>query len=457
MRVGDVDAAGFGRYQADNYDELIDHPFEIGSHQVVDFDAAGVPHRLVVAGRFEADLDRVATDLTQLCTAQIDFFGRPPPFAHYIFLGLAVGNGYGGLEHRASSSLVFRRTDLPKAGEPGVPRDYQRFLGLASHEYFHSWHIKRSKPAAFTPYRLDRRNHTRLLWVFEGITSYYQERFLLTSGVLGIDAYLRRIAESMTRVYRAPGRHRQSLAASSFNAWDRLYKPDPNSPNTDISYYSKGALVALALDLTLRCADSPKTTLDEIVLELWRRYGSQDIGLPEDGFEQLAVELGGSEIESFLSAAVRGTGDIDLAALMHDFGLRFGLRQSEGPQDTGGTPPKLETPRLSLGASFEPNGAGLKLLSVFDGQPAQAAGLAPGDIIVALDQIQATAATIGDRLARYDEGDEIVVSFFRGDELGETRLRIACAPADTCYIEIDESATPEAVARRHAWLGDTEA
>jgi predicted metalloprotease with PDZ domain len=455
MRAAVVDGSGFGRYLADDYDELIDHPFEIGKHAIVEFDAAGVWHRLVVAGRFDADLDRVATDLTQLCTAQIDFFGRPAPFPNYSFLGLAVGNGYGGLEHRASSSLVFRRTDLPKPGDPGVSREYQRFLGLVSHEYFHSWHIKRSKPAAFMPYRLDRRNHTRLLWVFEGITSYYQERFLLVSGLLGAEAYLRRIAEGMTRVYRAPGRHRQSLESSSFNAWDRLYKPEPNSPNQDISYYSKGALVALALDLTLRRADPPTVTLDDIVLELWRRFGSQGIGLPEDGFERLATELGGYGIGEFLSAAIRGTADVDLEPLFADFGLRFALRQSEGTQDAGGTPPKLETPRLALGAAYEASGAGLRLLAVFDGQPAQSAGLATGDIIVAVDRIQASIGTIGETLARYDAGDEVDVSFFRGDELSETRLCLERAPADTCFIEIDASAGPVELARREAWLGET--
>ncbi|MDH3441967.1 MAG: peptidase M61, partial [Gammaproteobacteria bacterium] len=321
MQSVDIDAQGFGRYGAADYDELIDHPYEIGVHASVEFEAAGVPHRLVIAGRIDTDLERIAADLSQLCTAQIEFFGRPAPFANYTFLGLAVGNGYGGLEHRASSSLIFRRTDLPKPGEPGIPRDYQRFLGLVSHEYFHSWHIKRSKPAAFMPYRLDRRNHTELLWVFEGITSYYQELFLLRSGLLGSDAFLRRIGELLTRVYRAPGRQYQSLASSSFNAWDHLYKPEANNANTGVSYYSKGALVALALDLTLRL--NTRVTLDTIVLELWRRFGSQGIGLPEDGFEALAAELGGEGIGGFFAPAIRGTVDLDLAGLLQPFGLKF--------------------------------------------------------------------------------------------------------------------------------------
>ena len=447
-----VDAAGFGRYQAADYDELIDHPFEIGVHTTVEFKAAGVPHRFVIAGRHDADTDRLATDLAQLCTAQIDFFGRPAPFERYAFLGLAVGNGYGGLEHRDSSSLIFKRTDLPKPGESGVPRDYQRLLGLVSHEYFHNWHVKRSKPAAFVPYRLDRRNHTRLLWVFEGITSYYQELFLIRSGLLGREALFRRLGETLTRVYRVPGRRRQNLADSSFNAWDQLYKPDANSINAVISYYSKGALVALALDLKLRAAGTG--SLDTIVRALWQRYGSRGEGLPEDGFEALAVETGGEDLREFFAAAIRGREDPDLASLFAPFGIRFRLRQSEGARDAGGTPPTLKRTRLSLGAVLEPQVSGLKLASVFDSQPAEAAGLAPGDIIVALDGIQAVGDTLEDRLGRYDEGDEIVVSYFRSDLLGETRLTLAAAPADTCYLEPDPAPPPAAAALSRAWLGD---
>ncbi len=452
MPAVETDADGFGRYRAADYDELIDHPVEIGRHAVVDFEAAGVPHRLVVTGRCEdADLERVAVDLSQLCTAQIDFFGRPPPFDAYVFLGLAVGDGYGGLEHRASSALIFRRTDLPLPGETDISRDYQRFLGLCSHEYFHSWHIKRSKPAAFMPYRLDGRNHTRLLWVFEGITSYYQELFLVRSGLLGTEAFLRRIAELATRVYRVPGRHRQSLAEASFNAWDGLYKPEANSVNAGVSYYGKGALVALALDLTLRLGG--EVALDDIVRALWQRFGSQDVGLPEEGFEDLAAEVAGESIREFLAAAVRGTADPDLASLFAGFGLGFRVRQAEGPRDSGGTPPTLERPRLALGAGIEADGAGLRLTTVLDGQPAQAAGLAPGDIIVAVDRIRVTTENLETRLGRYEAGDEVSVSFIRGDELRETGLRLAPAPADTCYIEIDGDAPPEALARRHAWLG----
>jgi predicted metalloprotease with PDZ domain len=448
-----VDERGFGRYRAESYDELIDHPFEIGRFERVDFDAAGVPHRLVIAGRFDTDLERVAADLRQLCETQIDFFGRPAPFDRYWFLGLAVGDGYGGLEHRASSSLIFDRDDLPKPGETGVPPEYQRFLALASHEYFHAWHVKRTKPAAFIPYRLDRRNHTRLLWVFEGITSYYQDLFLLRSGLIGRDAYLKRVGQTLTRVYRTPGRFRQTLSDSSFNAWDVLYKPEPNAPNASISYYVKGALVALALDLELRRRSS--ASLDDVVRELWRRYGAKGVGVPEDGFEALAEEVGGIELREFFDRAIRGTDDLPLAALLAEFGIELGLRPQTGPEDRGGTPPprRAETPPLTLGATYRARPEGVELTAVLDGGPAQRAGLAPGDVLIALDRLKVSERNLKRRIARFEADERVTATIFRGDELLEVDLVLGAAPADTCWLRVVDVAAAEAVARRDAWLG----
>lgn len=447
-----IDDAGFGTYRAADYDELLDHPFEISDFESVEFEAAGVPHRLVVAGRFESDLERVAADLRQLCETEIAFFGAPAPFDRYCFLCLAVADGYGGLEHRASSSLIFGRDDLPRPGETGVPLEYQRFLALASHEYFHTWHVKRTKPAAFMPYRLDRRNHTRLLWVFEGMTSYYQELMLLRSGLVSRQAFLQRLGELLTRVYRTPGRSLQSLADSSFNAWDVLYKPEPNHPNASISYYTKGAVVALALDLTLRTGPSGKS-LDDVVRELWARYGAKNVGVPEDGLEALAVELGGRELEEFFDRMVRGTSDPPLAELLAQLGIALELRASTGPDDRGGTPRAGNAAPLWLGASHRAKDQGIELTAVFTDGPAERAGLEPGDVLIALDRLRVSDRNLKRRLARFEPGERVTASYFRGDELVESGLVLQPAPQDTCWLQVDERAGRAAAERRKAWLG----
>jgi predicted metalloprotease with PDZ domain len=456
MQPVDTDARGFGSYRASDYDELIDHPVEISEFASVPFQAAGVPHRLVIAGRHESDLARVASDLRTLCETHIGFFGPPPPFDRYWFLGLAVGDGYGGLEHRASSSLIFSRSDLPRPDEPGMPADYQRFLGLVSHEYFHTWHVKRIKPHAFVPYRLDQRNHTRLLWVFEGVTSYYQDLLVLRSGLVGVDAYLARLGELLTRVYRVPGRRRQTLADASFDAWDVYYKPEANSANASVSYYAKGALVALALDLTLRRDSRGRSSLDDVMAELWRRYGRGPDGVPEDGFEALAVEIGGPALAEFFARAVRGTEDLPLGPLLEEFGVLLGFRPATGADDRGGTGPRVNSGNgesLGLGAIYRSRDGGIELTQVLDGGPAQSAGLNPGDLLIALGDLRVSDRNLKSRLARLHAGRPIRVSFFRGDELLESIVTLEAARRDTCYLTLIAEPAAAVRARRKAWLG----
>jgi predicted metalloprotease with PDZ domain len=454
MAPRNVDGRGFGRYGASDYDELIDHPIEISNFAEVEFKAAGIAHRLLIAGRHSTDLERVATDLSQLCDEQQQFFGAPSPFDRYVFLATAVEKGYGGLEHRASSSLMFDPGDLPVVGEPGVPRDYQRFLSLCSHEYFHAWHVKQLKPAAFSPYRLNERNYTRQLWVFEGITSYYQDLMLLRAGLIGAEAYLNRLAQTLTRVYRTPGRAQQSLAESSFDAWDRLYKPEPNSPNATISYYTKGALVALALDLTVRSATGSTASLDRILTQLWTDYGRDRRGIAEGEFEAVAAAVAGIPLTEFFDQAVRGTDDLPLGPLLAAFGVNLEFRAALGPQDAGGSAPPPSGPApLGLGIAYRDGGLGLELTTVLDGGPAERAGLSPGDLLIAIGRRRVDAASLSRRLARFEAGDSVPVAYFRRGELAETELTLAPAPLDTCVLRLAAEADPAALALRQAWLG----
>ncbi len=451
MRAVRVDADGFGRYRADDYDELIDHPFEIGEFAEADFQAGGVPHRLVIAGRHQTNMDRIAADLARLCEAQIGFFGLPAPFRRYLFLGYAAGRGQGGLEHRASSSLMFSRDDLPARGRGGMSENYQRFLSLCSHEYFHAWNVKRIKPRAFSPYRLDRRNHTRLLWVVEGVTSYYEDLMLLKSGLIDAAGYLRGLGKKLTRVYQTPGRFRQSLAEASFDAWDRFYKPQPNSPNAEVSYYGKGALAALALDLTLR--KSSEVTLDTVMKALWERYGQTGEGMPEGAFEQVAQDLSGLDLEEFFAVAVRATEDLPLAALMADFGVNMELRRDKRFGQPGGGADGTVAPPLELGIRFRPHGAGLEVAVVLADSPAERAGVSPGDILIAINGLMLSEKNLLRRLARHEAGQTVRMVGFRDEELLEFPVTLAEAALDTCVLDFTDRPDADALARRQAWLG----
>jgi predicted metalloprotease with PDZ domain len=447
-------AHGFGRYRAESYDELIDHPVEASDFALAAFSAGGVRHEIAVTGQQDADLERVARDLARVCQWQVDLFGgakqSTAPFPRYLFQVTVTADGHAGLEHRSSTSLICRREGLPARGRPAVTDDYVDFLGLASHEYFHSWNVKRIKPAAFTPYDLSREAYTRQLWAFEGITSYYDDLALVRSGLIDAPRYLELVGRNVTSVLRTPGRHLQSIAESSFDAWIKFYRQDENAPNALISYYWKGALVALALDLTLRAAG--RTSLDAVMRTLWERYGRSGEGVPEDAIARVVDELAGSPLSAFFERYVDGTEDPPLDTLLDAFGIDWNLRAATGGGDRGGKPANGTAPACWLGAKI---GADQKLQAVYTGGPAERAGLAANDVLVAVDGIRASAATIGSLLVRRGPGDRIPVHAFRRDELIGVEIELASAPLDTCYLTLRENIPEAMLALRNAWLAGT--
>jgi predicted metalloprotease with PDZ domain len=443
-------AHGFGRYRAANYEALIDHPVEMSDFALAAFAAGGVRHEIAVTGRQDADLERLASDLARVCQWHIELFGgsgSAPPFDRYLFQVTALGDGYGGLEHRSSASLICRRDELPARGHPEITDNYLHFLGLASHEYFHAWNVKRIKPESFSPYDLARENYTRQLWAFEGITSYYDDLALVRCGLVDAARYLELLGRTITSVLRTPGRHVQSIADSSFDAWIKFYRPDENAPNAIISYYRKGALVALALDLMLRTSD--RGSLDAVMRTLWNRYGLRGIGVPEDGVENCVSEVAGADMHAFFDRYVRGTEDPPLGTLLEAFGIEWHLRAAANASDPGGKPATAPTPAIWLGARI---GSDLKLLNVFTGGPAERAGLAPHDVIVAIDGIRASIDAINALSMRRTPGESIGVHAFRRDELHVVELELTAAPLDTCYLSIKPDAAERAVTLRTGWL-----
>jgi predicted metalloprotease with PDZ domain len=441
----------FGTYAAANYDELIDHPVEMGAFSHATFEACGVTHHIAITGRHRTDMNRLCADLKRVCEWQIKLFEpatAAAPMGEYWFLVMAVGDGYGGLEHRASTALICNRDDLPNAllaGDRKIVNGYRRFLGLASHEYFHTWNVKRIKPEAFIPYDLTRENYTRQLWFFEGFTSYYDDLALVRSGLIEPLAYLEMIAENIGRVTSQAGRLKQSVAESSFDAWVKYYRQDENSPNAIVSYYQKGSIIGLALDLTIRLKTGGTKSLDDVMRALWNQYGKAGTGVPEGGVELVASQVSGVDLQPFFDHALRGTSDLDLATLFAGFAIEMQWKVP-GQQKADDPAPS------SLGAKItsEPNGDA-RLAQVFDGGAAQIAGLSAGDIVVAVDGLRITAGTLERRIKSYAPGSALVFTAFRRDELMSINVTLQPQPAQICSLTTAD--TPiDAKARRNAWL-----
>jgi predicted metalloprotease with PDZ domain len=353
---------GRGCYAAADYDELVDHPFELGEFWSGEFAAGGVPHRIVVSGAWPSfDGARLLADVQRICETQIAFWGEVP-FPHYCFLLNVVDEGGGGLEHRASTALLAARRELPRVGSAEQSDGYINLLSLFSHEYFHAWNVKRLRPAELARYDYERENYTQLLWFFEGFTSYYDELMLRRAGLIEAPRYLKLLAKTVSGVLATPGRRLHSLAEASFEAWTKFYRPDEHTPNLTVSYYGKGALVALALDLRLRAAGA---SLDALMRRLWQGSGG---GPVSEGDILAAVgALGGNPDE--LARWVHGTEDPPLRELLAEAGV---LWRQEAPN---------MAQRLGLRVS-ESALTGVQIKQVMAGSAAQAAGLCPGDEVL---------------------------------------------------------------------------
>jgi len=445
LAAGDIDSRGFGDYRAENYWDLIDHPVAMGTAvERVEFQVRGVPHAFVLLGTHDADTQQLARDLAAVCGAQADVFGEVP--AHeYLFFAHITPSGYGGLEHRESSVLQVARDALPSAvadsGDDKRSAAYETLLGLCSHEYFHLWNVKRIRPAAVAESDLSGEAYFRDLWAYEGVTSYYDDLGLVRAGVIGEQDYLNRLARLATAIERTPGRWRQSLAQSSFEAWLKFYRPDANTPNAVVSYYGKGAQLALALDLKLRVETDEAVTLDDVMREAWHEYGRFDAPVPEDGLARLAADVSGLDLDAFFERYLRTTADAPWAAHLAAFGVR--ATRAPAADDAAAILGRLG---LRLSAGNPPS-----VIHVLDDTPAQAAGVSPGDRLLAFDGLE-VGANLATRLQRYPGGVPVTLHLFRGDELLTRVITPAAEAAPEWRLAIDDSADANAHARRARWM-----
>lgn len=412
-----------GRFtlKAKNYAELIDAPFELAEQTRFGFEANGIPHEFVVSGKHAMNAARMQQDIEKICATEISMFGSAP-FSNYTFMTMATANSYGGLEHPNSTSLISPREDLPKANEPEEPsEDYQRFLGLCSHEYFHSWLVKFIRPENFVNYDLNKEGYTSLLWIFEGFTSYYDDLILIRSGVISQASYIKLLKTQIDRYLQNPGRFVQSVSESSFDAWVKFYRQDENSNNAGTSYYNKGCLVTLCLDLGLRLRGS---SLDALMRKLYEN-AQKGIQVHERTIVELCNELTGDNWIEQINHLINTTDELPLDQLFPEFGLSYSLKNDKS---------------LPLGLKLVDKPEGVLVQSARrDGAAAQA-GLSAHDVIIAIDGLKATVKLV-EKYAK-QEGIYSILAF-RRDELMSFDVKAAGSELIEVELKVEDQEKAE--------------
>ncbi|MBT8142473.1 MAG: M61 family metallopeptidase [Gammaproteobacteria bacterium] len=444
-----VDAQGFGDFAVDNYKQLIDHPVEISDLTQTGFKVDNIPHQMVFTGSHKGDMDRLAQDVKKICATHVKMFGELP-VSRYLFMTLVGQNIYGGLEHKDSTALMCSRHELPQADshsgsgnqEFTVSNEYRRFLGLCSHEYFHLWNVKRIMPEAYLNTDLASEAYTRQLWIFEGITSYYDDLALVRSGVITSESYLELLGNTLNRVRNQAGRLKQSLAESSFDTWIKFYRPNENTPNTVVSYYAQGSLAALALDVTLQTQTEGKRSLDDVMRYLWEHYGKKAVGLPEGKFEQICAELSGLDLTSFFDDWIRGKGDQAIISLLSGIGIKSESRHDDSHN-------KLTA---YFGCDVEMRGPQIFIKTVYSASAAEQAGLAAGDELVAFDGQRINRVSLQTLFKQYQVGDKAEVLAFRQGQLLKLNIGLQQALKQKWTLAIDETAELRAQQLRNKWL-----
>jgi predicted metalloprotease with PDZ domain len=437
-------------YCCEDYQELIDHPVLLGQFEQHTFQVDQTTFHLVLSGSTQTDIEKICLDLKPLCEHHMLMFDGFPG-KEYWFITLLTEDGFGGLEHRASTALMYPRFHLPMKHEFQDTKDnnwrspeYQRFLSLCSHELFHTWHVKRNKPEVMIEPDLSKEVYMEQLWIYEGFTSHYDDLSLARSKLISHERYAQILAENLTRLIRTQGRHLQTVTESSFNAWTKFYKQDAGSHNHIVSYYNKGAIVALLLDITLRDLSSGKYCLDDVMKILWRDYGANNIGTHDHIIHDICKVHFGVDISSFLDIAIYSTIDLPYSQMLSSIGLKLHYRSRSGLKDLGGTPAD-KVALIGFGASYQDKDSGIMIQSVQDGSPASKAGLQIGDILIAVDKWQVDSVKLQSILDSYAEEvnslteDKLVLmTYLRQGRLIQSELQLEPAILDTVYLSIEK-------------------
>src|ERR1043165_2209727 len=434
-------------YRAENFDILYDSPFEASNFKTLVFNVNGVPHRIVIDGEGNYDPERMRLDVQKIVEAQVALMGEIP-YRDYTFILHLRSNAGGGLEHLNSSALGYprfgfriRSGDRATSAAPNATeteRDYRGFLSLVAHEFFHLWNVQRIRPDALGPFDYTQENYTKVLWVAEGITDYYADLTLRRAGLISESEFLSATARSIQQLQNTPGRLEQSVEESSFDSWIKYYRQDENSINSQVSYYDKGALLGLLLDLEIRKRSNDAKSLDDVMRYLYAEFFKKDRNYGPMDFQKAFELMAGSSLEEFFNKYVRGTQELDYNAALEAAGLRLDTRAG-----TGG---------VYFGADIAMDDDRLIVRRVYAGSPAYEQGLNAGDEIVAMDNRRVTRDFFNARTAEKKPGDLINLTIFRFDDLSTLLIKLGERREGT-YRIIQLPNTTEAQKRVYrSWL-----
>jgi len=382
-------------FRAENYDVLYDSPFEVSDFNEISFNVEGKRHRIVISGEGNYDLPKLAHDLAKMVDEAYKIFGE---FGYNDYTFIVNLRGGGGLEHLNSTALQFNRFGFKPESR------YKDFLRLAAHEYFHNYNVKRIRPDALGPFDYESENYTKLLWVAEGGTEYYSGLLLVRAGLLTAKEFLDGKIETIKDVQLRPGRFETSLEDAGFDAWIKYYRQDENSVNNQISYYDKGDIVSMLLDVTIRTASNGNKSLDDVMRYLYNEHFKKGRNYTPADFQRISEMMAGRSLDDFFTKYVRGTAEIDYNAVLNSVGLRV----NETEPASG---------KAYIGASLAEDGGRLLIRSVAAGTPAFEQGLNAGDQIVAIDGYRASQSFLQNYLNDQKPGGQIKLTLFRFDKL----------------------------------------
>jgi len=441
-------------FRAENFDVLYDAPFEVSNFKTIVFNVKGVAHRIVIDGEGNYDTERMRRDVQKIVEEHVEFMGGEIPYRDYTFILHARANAGGGLEHANSTALGYprfgfriasgdRSTSASPAATGAPARDYRGFLSLVSHEFFHLWNVKRIRPDGLGPFDYTQESYTKVLWVAEGITDYYADLLLRRAGLITESEFLTATARSIQSLQNTPGRRVQSVEESSFDTWIKFYRQDENSVNSQVSYYDKGAILGLLLDLEIRKRTSGAKSLDDVLRYLYTEFGKKNRNYGPADFQRACEMMAGSSLEDFFQRFVRGTEELEYDVALEAVGLRL---------DTNAGGASVE--RVYFGADVAQEEDRLMVRRVYAGSPAYDHGLNAGDQIVALDNMRVTRDFFNARIAEKKPGDRIALIIFRFDDLSTLLITLGGRRVGTYRIVPLPNATDAQKRVYRQWLGD---